>query len=154
MPVVLPGLCCSALWVSSRLTARASVLGASRAGVALVGACCVLALAIPPLVTTLNPGLAAQPSVGRYSSGVSKLVSRVRLRGVGAAATYGGSLSAASALCAAIGPSASVLFTDSSTATTFAPAVRGLCGQPAALLVLGASSGARRRRPPRSLSRR
>ena len=69
-------------------------------------------------------------------------MSRVRLRGVGAAATYGGSLSAASALCAAIGPSASVLFTDSSTATTFAPVVRGLCGQPAALVVLGASSGA------------
>jgi hypothetical protein len=142
VPVVLPGLLLLALWVSSRLTSRASVVGASRAAVVLVGACCMLALVIPPLVTTLNPGLAAQPSVGRYSSGVSKLVSRVRLRGVGAAATYRGSLSAASALCAAIGPSASVLFVDSSTATTFAPVVRGLCGQPAALVVLGASSGA------------
>ncbi len=142
VPVVLPGLLLLALWVSSRLTSRASVVGASRAAVVLVGACCVLALVIPPLVTTLNPGLAAKASVGRDSSGVSKLVSRVQLRGVGAAATYGGSLSAASALCAAIGPSASVLFTDSSTATTFAPVVRGLCGQPAALLVLGASSGA------------
>ena len=107
--------------------------------VALVGACCVLALAIPPLVTTLNPGLAAKASVGRYSSGVAKLVSRVRLRGVGASATYGGSVAAASSLCAAIGPSASVLFVDSSTAATFAPVVRGLCGQPAALMVLGAS---------------
>jgi hypothetical protein len=67
-------------------------------------------------------------------------VSRVQLRGVGAAATYGGSLSAASALCAAIGPSASVLFTDSPTATTFAPAVRELCGQPAALVAHGTSS--------------
>jgi hypothetical protein len=142
VPVVLPGLLLLALWVSSRLTSRASVVGASRAAVVLVGACCVLALVIPPLVTTLNPGLAAKPSVGRDSSGVSKLLSRVQLRGVGAAATYGGSLSAASALCAAIGPSASVLFTDSSTATTFAPVIRGLCGQPAALLVLGASSGA------------
>ncbi|HEX3711917.1 MAG TPA: hypothetical protein VHV09_03915, partial [Trebonia sp.] len=139
VPVVLPGLLLLALWVSSRLTSRASVVGASRAAVVLVGACCVLALAIPPLVTTLNPGLAAQPSVGRYSSGVSKFVSRVRLRGVGADATYGGSLSAASALCAAIGPSASVLFVDSSTATTFAPVIRGLCGQPAALVVLGAA---------------
>ena len=139
VPVVIPGLLLLALWVSSRLTSRASVLGASRAAIALVGTCCVLALAIPPLVTTLNPGLAAKPSVGRYSSGVSKLMSRVRLRGVGATATYGGSVSAASALCAAIGPSASVLFVDSSTAATFAPAVRGLCGQPAALLVLPAS---------------
>jgi hypothetical protein len=139
VPVVLPGLLLLALWVSSQLTSRASVVGASRVAVVLVGACCVLALAIPPLVTTLNPGLAAQPSVGRNSSGVSKFVSRVRLRGVGADATYRGSLSAASALCAAIGPSASVLFVDSSTATTFAPVIRGLCGQPAALVVLGAS---------------
>jgi hypothetical protein len=141
VPVVLPGLLLLALWVSSRLTSRASVVGASRPAVLLVGACCVLALVIPPLVTTLNPGLAAQPSVGRYSSGLSKLVSRVRLSGVGASATYRGSLSAASALCAAIGPSASVLFVDSATATTFAPVVRGLCGQPAALVVLSGSSG-------------
>jgi hypothetical protein len=142
VPVVLPGLVLFAVWMSSRLTARAAALGASRAIVALTGACCVLALAIPALVTTLNPGLTAQPSVGRYSSSLSKLVSRVQLRGVGATATYGGSLSAASALCAAIGPSASVLFTDSSTATTFAPTVRGLCGQPAALVAHGTSSAA------------
>ncbi|MCW2892017.1 MAG: hypothetical protein JWO75_1506, partial [Actinomycetia bacterium] len=141
VPVVLPGLLLLALWMSSRLTSRASVVGASRAAVALVGACCVLALAIPPLVTTLNPGLAAKSSVGQYSSSLSKLVSRVRLRGAGGSATYGGSLPAASALCAAIGQSASVLFVDSATAVTFAPVVRGLCGQPAALLVLGASSG-------------
>jgi hypothetical protein len=88
--VVLPGLVLFAVWMSSRLTARAAALGASRAVVALTGACCVLALAIPALVTTLNPGLTAQPSVGRYSSSLSKLVSRVRLRGVGAtcAAVY------------------------------------------------------------------
>jgi hypothetical protein len=142
VPVVLPGLLLLALWVSSRLTSRASLVGASRAAVGLVGVCCVLALAIPPLVTTLNPGLAGKASVGRYSSGVSKFVSRVRLRGVGASATYGGSAAAASALCTAIGPSASVLFVDFSTAATLAPAVRGLCGQPAALMVLGGSSGA------------
>jgi hypothetical protein len=138
--VVLPGLLLLALWMSARLTSRASVVGASRAAIGLVGTCCLLALAIPPLVTTLNPGLAAKPSVGRYSSGVSKLVSRVRLRGVGASAAYGGSAVAASALCASIGPSASVLFVDFSTAATFAPVVRDQCGQPAALLVLGASA--------------
>jgi hypothetical protein len=128
------------VWVSSRLTSRASVLGASRVAIVLVGACCVLALAIPPLVTTLNPGLVAKPSVGRYSSGVSKLVSRVRLRGVGASSTYSGSISAASSLCAAIGQSASVLFVDDTTAAEFAPVVRSLCGEPAAWVVPGASS--------------
>jgi hypothetical protein len=64
----------------------------------------------------------------------------VQLRGVGASATYGGSIAAASALCAAIGPSASVLVTDASTAATFAPVIRGLCGQPAALVVPGSSA--------------
>jgi len=142
VPVVLPGLLLLALWVCSRLTSRASLVGASRAAVVLVGACCLLALAIPPLVTTMNPGLAKKPSVGLYSSGLSKLVSRMRLHGVGLSGTYGGSLSAAKALCAAIGPSASVLFVDGSTAATFAPVVRSLCGQPAALVVLGTSAGA------------
>jgi hypothetical protein len=141
VPVVLPGLLLLALWVSSRLTSRASVVGASRLAIGLVGTCCMLALAIPPLVTTLNPGLVAKTSIGPYSSAVSKLVSRVRLRGVGASATYDGSVSAASALCASIGQSASVLFVDSSTAASFAPVVRGLCRQPAALVVLGVPSG-------------
>jgi len=137
VPVVLPGILLLALWVSSRLTSRASVVGASRAAVALVGVCCLLALAIPPLTTTLNPGLVAKTSIGQHSSGISKLVSRVRLRGAGASTTYGGSVSAAAALCASIGQSASVLFVDSLTAASFAPVVRGLCGQPAALVVLG-----------------
>jgi len=135
VPLVLPGLLLFAVWVSSHLTSRAAALGAPRVSVALVGACCVLALAIPPLVTTLNPGLVAKPSVGPYSSGVSKLVSRVRLRGVGASATYRGSVPAVASLCAAIGPSASVVFVNSSTAAEFAPVVRELCGQPAAQVV-------------------
>jgi len=142
VPVVLPGLALLAVWASSRLTARAAGLGAARTATGLVAACCVLALAIPPLVTTLNPGLAGKPSVGRYSSGVAKLLSRVRLRGVGTSATYGGWVAAASSLCAAIGPSASVLFVDEQLAETFAPVVRDLCGQPAAWMVPGAKSTA------------
>ena len=88
VPVVLPGLVLLGVWVSSRLTMRAAVLGASRLTVVLVAFCCVLALAIPPLVTSLNPGLVPHASVGRYSSAVAKFVSRVRLRGAGASATY------------------------------------------------------------------
>ncbi|MGH3673485.1 MAG: hypothetical protein ACRDSH_23135, partial [Pseudonocardiaceae bacterium] len=130
--VALPGLVLLAVQSSSWLTSRAALLGASRGAVVVASGCCVLAMAIPPLVTTLNPGLAAKPSVGRYSSGISKLVSRVRLHGAGAFATYGGSLAAVSSLCASIGPSASVLFVSSSTAGTFASAVLGFCGLPVA----------------------
>jgi len=142
VPVVLPGMVLLGVWVSSRLTARAVALGASHGTVVLVGFCCVLALTIPPLVTSVNPGFAAKPSVGRYSSGLSKLVSRLHLRGVGASSAYGGSAAAASSLCASIGPSASVVFVSASAAAEFAPTVRGLCGQPAASLAGGASSSA------------
>ncbi len=134
VPVVLPGLVLLGVWMSSWAAGRASAFGASRAALAVVGTCCVLALALPPLETTLNPGLSNSPA----ATGVAKL----QLRGVGASATYGGSLAAASALCADIGASASVLFTGVSTAATFAPVVRGLCGQPAALVVAASSAAA------------
>jgi hypothetical protein len=140
VPVVLPGLVLLAVWVSSRLTLRAALLGASRLTVALVAICCVLALAIPPLVTSLNPGIVPHASVGRYSSGLSKFVSRVRLRGVGASSTYAGSVAAASSLCTSIGPSASVVFVNASTAAQFASTVRVLCGLPAASMAAGSSS--------------
>ena len=141
VPVVLPGLILLGLWMSSRLKARAIVLGAARWTVILVGVCCVLAMAIPPFVTSLNPALAAQPSVGGYSSGLSKFISRVRFDGVGASATYRESLAAVHGLCSAIGPDASVLFVDAATADSFSQVVRGMCGQPAAS-VTGASSQA------------
>jgi hypothetical protein len=142
VPVVLPGLLLLAVWVSSRLTSHASLLGASRIAVALVASCCVLALAIPPLVTTVNPGLAAKPSTGRYSSDLAKFISRVQLRGIGTHASYGGSVDAASFLCAAIGRSASVVFVNEATAQAYAPVVRDQCGQPVAALVPAASSAA------------
>ena len=140
VPVVLPGLLLLAAWLSSRLASRASLLGASHIAVGVVGTCCILALAIPPLVTTFNPALATKPTVGRYSSGISKLVSRIELRGVGTSPTERGSVAAAASLCTAIGPSASVVFTDPATAASFAPAVRSLCGQPAASLPSGTTS--------------
>jgi hypothetical protein len=134
VPVVLPGLVLFGVWMASWLMSRASSFGASRASRAVVGGCCVLALALPPLVTTLNPGM-SNSATSATSSDASKLKSQVRMRGVGVSATYGGSIAAASALCAAIGTSASVLVTDAATAATFAPVIRGLCDEPAALVV-------------------
>jgi len=139
VPVVLPGLVLLAVWLCSRVTVRAAVLGSSRLTVTLVAICCVLALAIPPAVTSLNPGMVPRTSVGGYSSGVSKFVSRVRLRGVGAASAYRGSAAAAVSLCASIGPTASVVFVNASTAAAFAPTVRVLCGVPTATMEAGSS---------------
>jgi hypothetical protein len=132
VPVVLPGLILLGLWGSSRLTAWAVKLGALRWTAMAAASCCVLAMAIPGAVTSLNPGLAAHPSVGRSSSGLSKFLSRVRFPGTGTSATYGGSLAAVSGLCSAIGQDASVVFVDASTANSLSQVVRGVCGQPAA----------------------
>ena len=142
VPVVLPGLVLLGVWVSSWLTSRASAFGASRATLTVVGACCVLALAVPPLVTTLNPGLPRPAGSSSAARAGVQLTSRVQLRGVGASATYGGSVAAAAALCAAIGPSASVLVTQASTAAMYAPVIRGMCGQPVALVVPAPSAAA------------
>jgi len=132
VPVVLPGLILLALWMSSRLVARAVALGAGRWTTGTAAICCVLAMAIPAAVTSLNPALAAQPSVGRNSSGLAKFVSRVKFSGTGVSATYGGTLTAVTRMCDAIGPDASVVFVDTATANSFGQVVRGICGQPAA----------------------
>ncbi len=139
VPVVLPGLILLGLWASTLLKARAAELGARRVTAAIAGACCVLAMAIPAFVTSVNPGFAPRPAVSAHSSGLSKLISRLRFRGVAVSATYGGSIAATTRLCSAIGPGASVVFVDAETAQQLGQVVRGMCGEPAAS-VAGASA--------------
>lgn len=141
VPVVLPGLILLGLWASSRLKARAAELGARPATAVGAAVCCVLAMAIPAFVTSANPGLAPRASVSAHSSGISKFISRVQLRGVGFSATYGGELAAVTKLCSEIGPSASVVFVDSASAQSYTQVVRGMCGMPSAS-VAGASPAA------------
>ena len=132
VPVVLPGLVLLGLWGSSRLADRALAVGASRLTAAAAATCCVLAMAIPGALTSLSPGLAAHPSVGKDSSDLAKLVSRVQFPGTGTSPAYRGSLAAVTGLCSAIGQDASVVFVDASTANSLSQVVRGVCGQPAA----------------------
>jgi len=124
VPVVLPGLVLLAVWACSRLKLRAAELGAGRATASAVGVCCVLALAIPPFVTSFDPG------VVRNGPGV--VHDRLVFHGTAAMATGAGEISTVSRLCSAIGPNASVVFVDSASANAFESAVRGICGQPAA----------------------
>jgi hypothetical protein len=130
VPVVLPGLILLALWACSRLKLRAAELGARRVTVLAVGVCCVLALAIPAFVTSFDPSVTVNHRVALRDR--VTLPGRVALRGTAASVTGAGEISAASRLCSAIGPNASVVFVDSATANTFEPVVRGMCGEPAA----------------------
>ena len=64
VPVVLPGLVLFGVWMS--VVADVTRFDPRRlaGGPRLVGACCMLALALPPLVTTLNPGLSELGCLG------------------------------------------------------------------------------------------
>jgi hypothetical protein len=128
VPVVLPGLVLLALWACCQLKARAMELGARRLTSWVVGVCCVLALAVPAFWSSFAPSVAH---------------SKVTFRGAAVSRTGLGSLTAAKSLCSAIGTNASVVFVDAVTADYFAPVVRGMCGQPAAIvLASGSGSGA------------
>jgi hypothetical protein len=115
VPLVLPGLVIAAFWVLARLKVHAAALGAGRVTGIAVASCGVLALAIPPTVTTL--GL----SIGHRVSSTGVGVRRVGL----------GSVSAVTRLCGAIGSDASVVFVDPTSAEQFGQVVRGMCDIPA-----------------------
>jgi hypothetical protein len=135
VPVVLPGMILLALWASCLLKGRAYDLGAKRVTGWAVGACCALALVIPAFWSAFAPSV----KIGHHaSSGVS---ATVRWRGVATTKTGLGTVGAVDSLCSQIGPNASVVFTDALTADYFAPVVRGMCGQPAALVLASGSSG-------------
>jgi hypothetical protein len=153
VPVVLPGVICLALWVCSRIRLRAFELGAGTMAGVVVSACCVLALGLPAAVTTFDPGYVAtsasgssaapsapaspsagsSPSAGASSPAAATAVPRkLAVRGMALRATYTGEKDAVRHLCAAIGPSASVVIVDTVTAAWFTQVVRGMCDMPTA----------------------
>ncbi len=126
VPVVLPGLICLALWVCSRVRLRATEVGAGRLAGTLASACCVLALGLPAAVTTFDPGYAGT------GTGAAKSAKHLAVRGMALKTTYAGERSAVTRLCAKIGPSASVIIVDRTTAASFTQVIRGMCGLPTA----------------------
>ncbi|HEY2266334.1 MAG TPA: hypothetical protein VGI96_27195 [Streptosporangiaceae bacterium] len=135
VPVVLPGLVLLALWSACLLKGRAHDFGARRVTAWAVGVFCALALVIPAFWSAFAPSV----TIGhRASSGVS---TSLTWRGVATTKTGLGTVAAVDSLCSSIGSDASVVFTDALTADYFAPVVRGMCGQPATL-VLTSGSGA------------
>ena len=139
VPVVLPGLICLAVWVCSRVRLRAAELGAGRIVGSIVSLCCVLALGLPAAVTTFDPGYTSNSAGGAGSgavpgapAGASSGTKRMAARGMAFRPTYRGELKAVAGLCTAIGPNASVIIVDRTTAASFTQVVRGMCGSPAA----------------------
>jgi hypothetical protein len=125
VPFVLPGLILGAIWASNWLKDRAARVGRTRATSAAVASCCVASLVIPTVLTTLDIGVTRGPNPALTAEGMA-------FRQIGA-----GELTAVKRLCAAIGPDASAVILDASTADQFAQAVRGVCGTPTAVLNAG-----------------
>jgi hypothetical protein len=123
VPGVLPGVILLALWAASWLTGwlRERGLGpAVRAGaVTVLGA----ALVLPAAVTTF--GISYSGGSGGFRLTAGSLAGTV---------TYNGEVSAVNGMCAAIGGNASVVMISPATADRMAQVIRGMCGDPAALL--------------------
>jgi hypothetical protein len=122
VPFVLPGLILGAIWACAWLKQKAAQLGRGRATSAAVACCAAAALIIPTALTTLDIGFTSGPGSHLSAHGMA-------FKRIGA-----GELTAVNKLCASIGPNASVVILDSLTADRFAQLVRGMCGQPAAVI--------------------
>ncbi len=122
VPAVLPGFILLAVWASSWLVGWLNRHG--YAGVPSVGSAVVLvvALLLPPSMTTFGLGVKTGGS-----SGIT-----LTADGLAFKTTYGGELGAVDGLCAAIPKDSSVVIVDGPIDDRFAQIVRGMCGDPTA----------------------
>ncbi len=122
VPAVLPGFILLAVWGSSWLVGWLNRHG--YAGVPSVGSAVVLvvALLLPPAMTTFGLGVKTGGS-----SGIT-----LTADGLAFKTTYGGELGAVDGLCAAIPKDSSVVIVDGPIDDRFAQIVRGMCGDPTA----------------------
>lgn len=119
--IVVPAVICLGLWTCSRVRLRAAELGAGRVTGAVVAACSIIAMALPAAVTVFDPGYTGSGSARELA-----------VRGMAFKQTYGKEQYAVSTICSALGPSASVILTDHTTAEAFTQVIRGMCNVPAA----------------------
>jgi hypothetical protein len=127
VPAVLPGFILLAVWVSGWLAGRLGQRGWGRAARGLVVSCCAAALLIPAVITTFGLGIEQGGPAGI----------RLTADGLAFKRTYQGEIAAVDRLCAAIPPRSSVVFIGSGgggPADRLAEVVRGMCGDPAALI--------------------
>jgi hypothetical protein len=120
VPFVLPGLILGGIWAATWLKKEAAQLGRTRATAVTIASCCAASLLIPTALTTLDLGFTRASGLDAHGMAFRKIGT--------------GELTAVSRLCQQIGPGASVVILDSLTADRFAQVVRGICGQPTAIL--------------------
>jgi len=127
VPAVLPAFILLAVWAVSWLIGWLREHDVARVlrGAAL--ACCVVALVLPPTITTFGLGVQRGGPAGI----------KLTADGLALKRTYAGEIAAVNSLCAAMPPKGSVIFLvvgSSRAGVQLAEAVRGMCGLPAAIL--------------------
>ena len=132
VPVLLPGLILSAIWVSSWLAARARERGAGHGAVAAAAACFVAALVLPTVLATFGFGLTFAPLPGAARAADGGLA----LNRVGP-----GQATAVRDVCGTLSASTSVVILDRAAADQFGQVIRGMCDVPTGVMA-GASPAA------------
>jgi len=124
VPAVLPGFILLAIWASSWLMGRIREAGVPRVAYAGLATCLVALLVLPAAITTF--GL-------RVRSGGPAGI-RLAAEGLAFKTTYQGEVAAVDRMCAAIPRGASVVFLPGAPADWLTEVVRGMCGDPAAVV--------------------
>ncbi len=127
VPAVLPAFLLGAVWVASRLDARARDRGAGLPAVSVAAACFAAALAIPTAVTTFGASFSGSGSDG--SHGV-----QLTLSGLGVHRTGAGQQAAVQNLCGTMSSRMSVVIVDRAAANEFAQLIRGMCHVPTGVM--------------------
>jgi hypothetical protein len=124
VPAVLPGFILLAVWATSWLITRLRQTGVQRVVYAGLAFCCAALLVVPAAITTF--GLRAR------SGGPAGI--RIAATGLAFKTTYQGEIAAVDRMCAAIPRGSSVVFLPGAAANWLTQVVRGMCGDPAAIV--------------------
>jgi hypothetical protein len=124
VPAVLPGFILLAVWAASWLLAWLRQRGIGRVPRGAAFTVLAAVLVVPALVTTFGLGV-------RDSGGHGL---RVVASGLWDKTTFKGEIAAVHNLCSAIPANSSVVFVNAGAGGQLAQAVRGMCGEPAAVV--------------------
>lgn len=124
VPVVLPAFIVLAVWAAAWLVDQARQRGLRRVACGALASCCAIALLLPTATTSFGLRLQHGGPVGI----------RLAADGLAFKPTYRGQVKAVDQLCAAIPRGSSVVIFTPRIGSQYAEVIRGMCGDPAAII--------------------
>jgi len=130
VPVVLPGFVLLAVWGSRWLIGWLRQTGIERVISGGLACCCLVLLVVPAAITSFGLRVKSGGPVGI----------RVAAEGLADKTSYPGEIRAVDRMCASIPHDSSVVFLNGAAADWLTQTVRGMCGDPAAVVVSSRSA--------------